>query len=60
MRNVKKILTTAAIIVGVLVMDVIAQNCINFCIPDTILSMCSAMIGIGLYETFLKKISKLH
>ena len=56
MRIVKKILTAVAIIVGVLVMDVIAQNCINFCIPDTILSMCSAMIGIGLYETYLKKI----
>lgn len=57
MKNVKKCFIAVAIIAGVLIMDVIVQNCINFCIPDTILSMCSAMIGIGLYEILLKKVS---
>lgn len=50
MSKLKKVLVGAAVILGVLVLDIMVQNVTGFIIPETVMAPMGALVGIAVYK----------
>lgn len=56
MSKVKKTLAGAAVIVGVVAVEMVIENLAGFTIPETAFVTCGAMLGIAVYKYIAEKI----
>lgn len=60
MSKVKKTLAGAAVIAGVVAVEMVVENLIGFTIPQTVFVTCGAMFGIAVYKCIAKKIDAVE
>lgn len=60
MSKVKKTLAGAAVIVGVVAVEMVIENLAGFTVPQTTFVTCGAMFGIAVYKYIAEKIDAVQ
>lgn len=60
MSKVKKTLAGAAVIAGVVAVEMVVENLTGFTIPQTVFVTCGAMFGIAVYKSIAERIDAVE